>query len=75
MCYILYIQIFQAKSNVPSEKYDYFMSLLFITLRNEIAKCLQKAYKKISISSATEMLNFNSTDEMIDFATEVNLNY
>lgn len=66
-------QIFQAKSNVPSDTYNFFMNILSNTLRNEIAECLQKAYKKVSISSATKMLNFNTTNEMNDFAKRVNL--
>jgi len=64
-------QIFQAKSNVPSDTYNFFMNILSNTLRNEIAECLQKAYKKVSINSATKMLNFNSTNEMNDFANKV----
>lgn len=51
------------------------MNILSNTLRNEIAECLQKAYKKVSINSATKMLNFNTTNEMNDFANKVNLNY
>lgn len=50
------------------------MNILSNTLRNEIAECLQKAYKKVSINSATKMLNFNNTSEMNDFASKVNLN-
>lgn len=50
------------------------MNILSNTLRNEIAECLQKAYKKVSINSATKMLNFNNTNEMNDFANKVNLN-
>lgn len=48
------------------------MNILFDTLRNEIAECLQMAYKKISLSSATDMLNFNNTNEMKYFANKVN---
>lgn len=47
------------------------MNILSNTLRNEIAECLQKAYKKVSINSATKMLNFNSTNETNDFAKKV----
>jgi len=47
------------------------MNILSNTLRNEIAECLQKAYKKVSINSATKMLNFNNTNEMNEFATKV----
>lgn len=47
------------------------MNILSNTLRNEIAECLQKAYKKVSINSATKMLNFNSTNETNDFANKV----
>jgi len=49
------------------------MTILFNTLRNEIAECLQKAYKKVSINSATNMLNFNNIDEMYEFANKVYL--
>lgn len=49
------------------------MNILSNTLRNEIAECLQKAYKKISINSATNMLNFNNVNEMNDFAKKVKL--
>lgn len=66
-------QIFQAKTNVPSDTYNFFMNILLNTLRNEIAECLQKAYKKVSFTSATKMLNFNSTAEMNDFANKVNI--
>lgn len=47
------------------------MNILSNTLRNEIAECLQKAYKKVSVNSATKMLNFNNTNEMNDFASKV----
>lgn len=47
------------------------MNILSNTLRNEIAECLQKAYKKVSMSSATKMLNFTSSNEMNDFAIKV----
>lgn len=49
------------------------MNILFNTLRNEIAECLQKAYKKISINSATNMLNFNNRNEITDFANKVKI--
>jgi len=51
------------------------MNILSNTLRNEIAECLQKAYKKVSINSATKMLNFNNTNEMNEFATKVVSDY
>lgn len=56
---------------MPSDTYNFFMNILSNTLRNEIAECLQKAYKKVSINSATKMLNFNSTSETNDFANKV----
>lgn len=56
---------------MPSDTYNFFMNILSNTLRNEIAECLQKAYKKVSINSATKMLNFNSTNETNDFAKKV----
>jgi len=51
------------------------MNILSNTLLNEIAECLQKAYKKVSINSATKMLNFNNTNEMNEFAIKVCLYY
>jgi hypothetical protein len=49
------------------------MSILFNTVRDEIAKCLQVAYKKVSIVSAMEKLNFNDINEMKEFAIKVKL--
>lgn len=51
------------------------MNILSNTLRNEIAECLQKAYKKISIASATKMLNFSNINEITEFANKVNLSF
>merc|ERR1712032_1417222 len=39
-----YNKVLLAKGNVPAESYKYFIDILMITVRNEIASCLEKAY-------------------------------
>ncbi|XP_054264322.1 26S proteasome non-ATPase regulatory subunit 8-like [Macrosteles quadrilineatus] len=52
-----YNKIFLAKGNVPAESYNFFIDILLETVRDEIANCLEKAYRKISTHDATRMLN------------------
>lgn len=47
------------------------MDILFNTIRNEIGECLEKAYNKISIGSATIMLNFRNIYEITEFSVKV----
>merc|ERR1712083_1084672 len=52
-----YNKVLLAKGNVPAESYKYFIDILMTTVRNEIASCLEKAYKDISCADAARMLS------------------
>ncbi|XP_022196969.1 26S proteasome non-ATPase regulatory subunit 8 isoform X1 [Nilaparvata lugens] len=52
-----YNKIFLAKDNIPAANFNFFIDILLDTIRNEIAGCLEKAYRKISIKEASRMLN------------------
>lgn len=49
------------------------MSILLNTVRDEIAKCFQVTYKKMSINSAMEKLNFDNINDLKEFASKVNV--
>merc|ERR1712212_624448 len=57
-----YNKVLLAKGNVPAESYKYFIDILMITVRSEIASCLEKAYADISCSDAARMLSIGAGD-------------
>ncbi|XP_014255752.1 26S proteasome non-ATPase regulatory subunit 8 [Cimex lectularius] len=67
-----YNKIFLAKGNVPAESYNFFIDILLETIRNEIAGCLEVAYKKISTPDATRMLNLTSQAALKEYAAKKN---
>jgi len=64
-----YNKVLLAKGNVPAESYKYFIDILMITVRSEIASCLEKAYADISCSDAARMLSIGAGD-VNAYATE-----
>ena len=48
------------KDNVPSKSYTFFINLLLLTIRSEIASCMEKAYEHISLKDCTKMLQLDS---------------
>ncbi|KAH8379339.1 hypothetical protein KR009_004258 [Drosophila setifemur] len=62
-----YNKIFQAKSTVPDEVYNYFTDLLVETVRDEIGACIEKSYEKISAKEAAKRLNLRVPDEIKAF--------
>jgi hypothetical protein len=65
------LQIFLAKGNVPAENYNFFIDILLDTVRDEIANCLEKAYRKISTHDATRMLNLPSQAAIKEYGSRV----
>ena len=41
-----YNKVLLAKGNVPAESYNFFIDILMDTVRNEIASCLEKVFKR-----------------------------
>ncbi|XP_075232947.1 26S proteasome non-ATPase regulatory subunit 8-like [Lycorma delicatula] len=65
-----YNKIFLAKGNVPAESYNFFIDILLDTIRNEIAGCMEKAYRKISVKEASRMLNLPSQAALKKYCSE-----
>lgn len=67
-----YNKVFLSKGNVPSPSYNFFIDILLRTIREEIASCMERAYKRISLVEASNMLYFKNPDEILGFAKERN---
>lgn len=67
-----YNKVFLSKGNVPSPSYNYFIDILLRTIREEIASCIESAYKKILFAEAGNMLYFKEQKELVEFAKERN---
>lgn len=59
-----YNKVFLAKGNVPSPLFTFFMDILLHTIRDEIAFCMEKSYRKVSSSEAARMLYLNKAEEL-----------
>jgi len=55
-----YNKVLLLGNNVPAESYKFFLDILLVTVRNEIASCMEKAYKDISITAAAQMLKVDN---------------
>jgi len=65
-----YNKVFLSKGNVPSPSYNFFIDILLRTIRDEIASCMERAYKRISFNEAGQMLYFKQQEELLHFANE-----
>lgn len=57
-----YNKIFLSKNNVPSKYYTFFIDRLLDTIREDIGKCLEKAYTRISSVEAARLLFYEPGD-------------
>ncbi|OMO81632.1 SAC3/GANP/Nin1/mts3/eIF-3 p25 [Corchorus olitorius] len=78
-----YNRVLSARQTAPHETYVYFMDLLaktvrqahfdyihiynFVTFRDEIAGCSEKAYDYLSINDTRQMLLFSSDQELLEY--------
>ena len=58
------------KGNVPAQNYNFFMDILIVTIRNEIASCIEKAYEKISVVEAAKVLMIESGEQLDQYVRE-----
>lgn len=65
-----YNKVFLAKGNVPSPLFTFFMDILLNTIRDEIAFCMEKSYRKISLNEAARILYLNKAEEVKEIATK-----
>ena len=57
-----YEEVLVAANNPPVPYYSFFLSFLILTIRNNIAECIQCAYRQLTITEAVKLLMFNSKE-------------
>ena len=57
-----YDEVLVAANNPPVPYYSFFLSFLILTIRNNIAECIQSAYKNLAIKEAVKLLMFKSNE-------------
>ena len=65
-----YNKIAQRQSALPDPSYEYFMSMLMDTVRDEIASCAQSAYASLSAAEAAELLGFSNVKDFEAYARD-----
>ncbi|KAJ2160856.1 regulatory particle non-ATPase [Coemansia sp. RSA 552] len=65
-----YKKVWQARAEVPTPEYLFFMDILMSTIRNEVASCVEKSYAGLPFEDAKLVLFFSSMDELLNFAQE-----
>jgi len=61
-------RIWNARAEVPSETYLFFMDILMETIRDEIAECSEKAYSHLPASEAQRLLLFSNSNQLNEYA-------
>merc|ERR1711997_644540 len=54
-----YNKVIDTRYNVPAESYKFFIDVLLVTIREEIASCMEKAYKDIDTEECRKMLHLD----------------
>lgn len=62
-----YKKVIEFTYNVPAKTYNFFMAILLITIRDEIAKSMEAAYEEMSAKECEKMLNLKKPDEAKQF--------
>merc|ERR1712159_450705 len=65
-----YNKIAQRQSALPDPSYEYFMSMLMDTVRDEIASCAQSAYASLSAAEAAMLLGFSNVKDFEAYARD-----
>lgn len=63
-----YAKITASGDAPPHPSFEFFLSILMVTVRDEIAACSEAAYKQISIPVAMKLLSFSAEAEVRTFA-------
>lgn len=65
-----YDEVLTAGSRVPDPSYALFTENLLQTVRDNIADCLEVAYKSMSTSEAMVMMKFETMDELMEYVND-----
>ena len=66
-----YHKIYLSKEDIPDPYYSLFIDILLYTIRDEIAKCTERAYSLISLSEASRLLMMEDQprDELLNYVS------
>merc|ERR1711962_222861 len=64
-----YNKVIDTRYNVPAESYKFFIDVLLVTIRDEIASCMEKAYESIDAEECRKMLHLDA-GELEKYAQE-----
>lgn len=65
-----YSNVWRERENVPLEEYRFFVNILMVTIRHEIASCEEKAYDTLPLNDVATLLFLDSLPEVLEFAKE-----
>eukprot|EP01006_Ploeotia_vitrea_P046918 TRINITY_DN67072_c3_g3_i1.p1 TRINITY_DN67072_c3_g3~~TRINITY_DN67072_c3_g3_i1.p1 ORF type:complete len:314 (+),score=192.79 TRINITY_DN67072_c3_g3_i1:137-943(+) len=65
-----YNKVLKARGDVPMSYYSFFMENLVNTVRERLAVCTEKAYDSLSVAEVQQLLKFNSSAEVTEFAKQ-----
>ncbi len=57
-----YNKVILMKDNVPAKSYSFFVNLLLVTIRDEIASCMESAFEQISLKECAKMLKLDAKE-------------
>eukprot|EP01099_Mayorella_cantabrigiensis_P008168 TRINITY_DN753_c1_g1_i1.p1 TRINITY_DN753_c1_g1~~TRINITY_DN753_c1_g1_i1.p1 ORF type:complete len:257 (-),score=58.02 TRINITY_DN753_c1_g1_i1:105-875(-) len=67
-----YNAVFNGETNLPSENYRYFQTLLFETVQDRIADCCESAYHVLTVQDAQTIIRFSHQHQLVEFAKKRN---
>lgn len=62
-----YQEVLSAKNHSPSSEFDFFVNRISDTIRFEIASSFEKAYQKLSVEGACQLLKLSNYSELAAF--------
>merc|ERR1711997_621446 len=62
-----YKKVIEFQYYFPAKSYKFFMDILLVTIRDEIAKSMEVAYEEMSAKECEKMLNLKKSDEVKKF--------
>ncbi|WFD30760.1 regulatory particle non-ATPase [Malassezia sp. CBS 17886] len=65
-----YSNVWRERESVPREEFRFFVDKLMVTIREEIARCEEKAYASLPLKDVATLLFFDHLPEVLEFAKE-----
>lgn len=63
-----YSNVWRERENVPLDEYRFFVDILMVTIRHEIASCEERAYDTLPLNDVATLLFFDALPEVLEFA-------